>query len=108
MGAKERLNSLITRALQTSEPVSYESNAEVRLQGEALHKPIYWKGHQWAVTKYGVEARNGQHPIAKDRIWEEEGVYGWIRHLSEKDWVDLSDFAEALRLARKRWPEFSP
>jgi hypothetical protein len=25
------------------------------------------------------------------------------RHMSEKEWMDMPDFVEALRLARKRW-----
>jgi hypothetical protein len=26
----------------------------------------------------------------------------WIDHMAEKEWVDIEDFAEALRVARER------
>jgi hypothetical protein len=52
------------------------------------------------VTKRGLEARDGTYFIARDRLWDDEDYHGWIPAMSEKGWVDLDDFAEALRLAR--------
>lgn len=74
----------------------YVSTQKVALTGEALSEPIMWTGRQWAVTKYGIEARDGTYVIERDRVEEDD----WIEHMSEKNWIDLGDFAEALRLAR--------
>lgn len=71
----------------------------VRNRGERLSR-VFWKGRQWAATKYGVECRDGTYAIARARLWEEDDVHGWIMHMSGKHWVDLEDFAEALRIAR--------
>jgi hypothetical protein len=68
-------------------------------------KPVYWMGRQWAVTSYGVEARDGTYPIEARRIWEDNEGWGWVHQMEEKNWVDLPDFVEALRLARQRWPK---
>ena len=72
--------------------------------GEPLHEPVYWKGRQWAVTSFGIEARDGKYVINGDRVWENNNGHGWVKQMQEKGWVDLSDFVEALRLARARWP----
>jgi hypothetical protein len=72
----------------------------VRVRGERLSRPIYWRGHQWAVTKYGIECRDGTYVIEADR-YEDCQPVGWVRHMGAKDWVDLPDFAEALRIARR-------
>lgn len=104
MASNNEIKALNARALQTAEPEAYESTIDVRVTGEALHEPIYWQGRQWAVTSFGIEARDGKYPIAGSRVWEDNGGHGWIEHMEEKEWVDLSDFTEALRLARARWP----
>jgi hypothetical protein len=75
------------------------TNHVARQGGNRLSK-IYWQGRQWAATKYGVECRDGSYAIERTRLWEEEDQYGWILHMAEKDWVELEDFAEALRVAR--------
>jgi hypothetical protein len=38
-----------------------------RLRGQRL-SPILWQGGQWAVTAYGIEARDGSYTISKDRL----------------------------------------
>ncbi len=105
MVTNSEIISLAARAQQTTQPPTYESTTDVRVTGEALQVPIYWKGRQWAVTSYGIEARNGKYPIKGERVWEDNEGYGWVEHMAEKKWVDLSDFVEALRLARARWPK---
>jgi hypothetical protein len=70
-------------------PPRYEAGNHVHCRGE----------EQWAGTAYGVECRDGTYVIEADRIWEEDDRYGWVRHIAEKEWVDLPDFAEAMRIA---------
>ena len=105
MATKLEIKSLNERASQVSEAPAYEANDEVRVTGEALAEPVYWKGRQWAVTSHGIEARDGRYHIARNRAWEETSGHGWIEHMEEKEWVDLQDFTEALRIARARWPK---
>jgi len=78
------------------------------VRGEALQEPVFFQGRQWAVTGFGVECRDGTYPIAAKRLWEEEKTYGWVRHLAEKEWVDLEDFIVVLGVARVRFQELSP
>ena len=61
---------------------------------------MIWRGRQWEATVYGVECRNGCYAIERSRLWEEDDCYSWILHMAEKNWVDIEDFAEALRVAR--------
>ncbi|AYO83598.1 HNH endonuclease [Methylobacterium brachiatum] len=76
---------------------------DVRVHGDPLSQPIFWLGVQWAVTSYGVEARDGQYVIEADRLWEGEQDWGWIKQMRAKDWVDLQDFREALQFARQHF-----
>ena len=91
------------RALGTN-PFPDQASTVVRCRGQRLSYPIYWRGRQWAVTRYGVECRDGFYCIEISRIWEDEfnsQLYGWVEHMAcTKDWVDVGDFVEALRLAR--------
>lgn len=57
---------------------------------------------QWRVTSFGLETTAGQprYEVAKGSLTEttdrEDGTfYDWPVHMAEKDWVDLSAFAEA-------------
>ena len=99
------LPALNDYALQTTLPPKYEVTTPVEVKGEALSTPIYWTGRQWAVTRYGIERRDGRYHIAGDRVWEARNGHGWLEHMEEKPRVDLEDFAEALRLARGLWPK---
>ena len=65
-----------------------------RVFGEPLH-PILWHGRQWAVTTFGIEARDGTYAIARTI----HDPY-WPTHMAEKEWCDVDDFAEALRIGR--------
>lgn len=70
----------------------------VPVGGEALND-IWWQGRQWAVTSYGIEARNGKYVIEKSRLAEEIETWGWLQHMNDKDWVDIDDFATAWLVA---------
>jgi hypothetical protein len=78
-----------------------QSHNHVRLRGGRLTRPIYWQGQQWAVTGYGVESRDGRYTVSRLNLWDDEFRHSWLRHMAEKNWVDLADFAEALRIARR-------
>jgi hypothetical protein len=69
-------------------------NAPVKLRGERLH-PVWWQGRQWAVTKYGIEARDGRYAIEASRLNESD----WVAHMAEKEWVDEADFNTAWLVA---------
>jgi hypothetical protein len=83
-----------------SNPKFSDPSEEGQLQGEPLSEPIYWEGRQWAVTSAGIEKRDGTYFVDAARLWEEENVHGWVMHMSEKNWIDLQDFVNALILAR--------
>jgi hypothetical protein len=87
-------------------PRYHATNVVVCLSGKLSR--IIWQGEQWAVTAYGIEARDGTYTITKHRLWEDEGHHGWVEHMSGKGWVDLIDFAEALRIARQRHAPINP
>jgi hypothetical protein len=97
------IEELTAAARQLDAPPQYESGDHVRCRGESLSMPIYWQGRQWTVTSFGVECRDGLYNFGNHRLWEDEfsSWGGWITHMSEKEWVDLPDFAEALRIARR-------
>ena len=80
----------------------------VEVRGETLSEPVYWVGRQWAVTEFGLEARDGTYCIAKDRLWENEGRYNWYVHMCNKVWVNHGDFAQALCEARDQFCDLYP
>jgi len=97
---KTSIKSLVEYAATClADPPRYQTPGAVYCRGEVL-APIVWQGRQWAVTKYGLECRDGTYCIDRRRLWENEDEFGWVMHLSEKTWADLPDFAEALRIAR--------
>ncbi len=105
---KQQADDLAARAREVDAPPHYEVTEAIEVRGEPLREPIYWTGRQWAVTAFGIEARNGVYPIPKRRLWDEEGDFGWVQQLAAKPWIDLEDFAEALRLARARYAPVNP
>jgi hypothetical protein len=54
---------------------------------------------QWAVTTYGVEALEVHYFIEKEQFDEDD----WLRHMSEKSWVDMEKFKEAFSVAKAIW-----
>lgn len=69
----------------------------VRSRAERLH-PIWWQGGQWAVTAYGLEARDGTYSIEANRLDDHlaaEHPHSWPEHMARKNWVDVEDFITA-------------
>lgn len=70
----------------------------VEVQGEAPEK-ILWRGRQWAVTEFGLEALDGSYAIAASRLHVDHGDSTWIIQVGRKTWVDKADFATAFMVA---------
>lgn len=74
------------------------SRTEVAVRGQALDA-VLWAGEQWAVTTFGIEARDGTYAIDAGRLREDEPGYSWQRHMSEKTWVNHREFQVAFAIA---------
>jgi hypothetical protein len=70
----------------------------VHVRAEALHA-IWWRGRQWAVTEYGIEALDGTYSFEAKRLTEDIEDWGWPAHMAEKDWVDTEELATAWLVA---------
>jgi hypothetical protein len=70
----------------------------VKCRAEALD-PVWWQGRQWAVTAFGIEARDGTYTIAANRLAENIDDWGWPAQVTQKDWVDADDFITAWLVA---------
>jgi len=46
---------------------------------------------QWAITTDGLDSLDTYYPIHKSRLEKED----WLRQVSQKSWVNMSDFAVA-------------
>ncbi|WP_313075828.1 hypothetical protein [Melaminivora sp.] len=75
-----------------------ESKNEVVVRGETLAQ-VLWQGEQWAVTEYGIEARDGTYQIEAKLLSERNGDHTLMHHMAEKPWVDMRDFALAFAIA---------
>lgn len=73
----------------------------IKTKGDPLYEPIHWKGRQWAVTAFGLQALDGKYTIAKARLWDDNDGHGWEDQMADKDEVDQDDFREGLRRARE-------
>jgi hypothetical protein len=60
---------------------------------------IYYSGHQWTVTDYGIESRDGWYDIHHSDFTKDVGEGGWPGHMAGKDWVDIEDFKRAFSVA---------
>lgn len=74
-----------------------------QMQGE-LSAPVWWVGRQWAVTNYGMEARDGGYAIRADTLGDlrgsvDDGVANWPVHMWEKSGVDHDDFMKGFLIA---------
>ena len=74
----------------------------VQCQGTPL-RPIWWRGRQWAVTSYGVEALNGTYAIEARRLTQGLGAIApriWLcEQVASEEWVDVDDLATAWLVA---------
>ena len=101
-----RIWSVLSRRSGSRSMPGNSTPAAVSLQGprSATWRAVVTnsrRGRQWAVTKFGIECRDGSYAIAGDRYEEDEPNYSWVQHMAGKDWVDIEDFAEAMRVARR-------
>jgi hypothetical protein len=83
--------------LQGDDPIQWD-NTPVTLRSEALHS-MWWRGRQWAVTAYGIEALDGTYTIEARRLTDDLASHGWTSHMAEKTWVDIPDFMTAWLVA---------
>ena len=74
----------------------------VARRGTPLHA-IWWRGRQWAVTNYGVEALDGTYAIEARRLTEGLGSIAprvWLcEQVACEEWVDIDDLATAWLVA---------
>ena len=103
------LTALINHAAtDIDRPPRYEATNEVICRGDPLSREL-WRGYQWSVTTYGLQARSGLYSIARCRLWEDEdGQHGWVRHMATKRSTDIVDFSEGLRVARHLHAKSNP
>lgn len=76
-----------------------------------LTEPVYWKGHQWAATGYGVEGLKNVEPLKSFAYYnipytdlnmlDRDGTSSWPNHMAMKNDVDTVDFNRALYEAIK-------
>lgn len=71
----------------------------VEVQGSDAPENILWRGRQWAVTEFGLEALDGSYPIAAGRLHESHSGSTWVAQVGSKTWVDRADFATAFMVA---------
>src|SRR3954452_11966917 len=75
---------------ETPLPVIISTNP-VAIRGKPLRRPLLWQGRRWAVTAYGVEARDGTYFIDKARLYETQSC-GWELALSHKRGAERRSF----------------
>jgi hypothetical protein len=68
----------------------------VQVRGEPL-APIWWRGRQWAVTTYGIEALDGTYAVdACDLLRGISERDEWVcEHVARNTWVNVEDLATA-------------
>ena len=64
-----------------------------------LAEPVYWRGRQWAVTAYGVEALGGRYHIAWCELEDEPAHKKLLDQMRDHYWVHLDDLREALAVS---------
>lgn len=69
--------------------------------GAAPFPTIITQFGTWAVTEFGVECLVSAYQIQWDSLTDKRfDLDFWLRNLSKKEWVNLQDFADALRHGR--------
>ena len=82
--------------------MAIETNTEAVVNRREPLSEIWWQGRQWAVTSYGLEARDGRYHIEGRRLTETRNqpkspqpAPDWPLHMCMKGWVDPADFCTA-------------
>lgn len=86
---------------ELDEPImSHAADAgSIEVRGDKLSE-IWWRGSQWAVTRYGLERLDGGYFIEAERLAEGGATaHGWISHMAGKSTTDLDDFMTAYSVA---------
>jgi hypothetical protein len=90
---------ILARPLPDRPSGLYAATNVVRVTGEKL-APVLWQNEQWAVTKFGLECRDGTYYIEKTRLLEGLGTeHGWHHHMAEKGWCHMEQFYPAFLMA---------
>ncbi|MBU2395662.1 MAG: HNH endonuclease [Gammaproteobacteria bacterium] len=76
-------------------PPSWCNNCGLRIDLQYMVK----KFGDWAVTLFGIEHLHKPAKIYRGRISDK--TIEWVKHMSEKRWINLNDFAKAYEYARK-------
>ena len=64
-------------------------------------EPVHWRGRQWAVTGFGIEALDGMYHVPAAEIWlEGSEPPRWVRDLRQRYGTDRDDLDAALKVAR--------
>ena len=71
-----------------------------KVRGEKPSKILY-RNDQWAVTTFGIECLDGTYAIKKDAIKTTHPNYSWQKHMAGKNWVEIDEFIDALKMAMK-------
>jgi hypothetical protein len=79
------------------------SDNHVPLRSEELDE-VWWQGRQWAVTRFGLECRDGTYTIAANRLYEcyysnGEISWSWPHQIAGKGWEDIHGFCTAYAVA---------
>jgi TIR domain len=75
----------------------FDDEAKLRKAIENLEvSPVVKRFGDWVVTTYGIECLKIYYPIELSRVNKSD----WVRHMSEKEWVNIRDFAAALDYAK--------
>lgn len=96
--AADFMNAPSPEPVRRSAASGEREKRRVKVRGTNLHK-VLWTGREWAVTAYGIEARDGRYAIDKRYLAEQHGSWSWPMHMAEKGWPDLEDFIEAWLVA---------
>jgi len=75
-------------------------NLRASLESEMGDKVAMISFRQWRITDDGLECRDDEYDIKKDRLAEKREydkliLSDWLLQMAEKDWVDLEDFIAA-------------
>lgn len=72
--------------------------------GHELTEPVHWRGRQWAVTDYGIEALDGMYHVPTAEVWPSpDGTLPWLEALYRRYGTDRDDLNAALKVARTIW-----